>query len=211
MPVIIDARGLACPQPVILAKKAIMENEEVTVLVDNPIAVENIQRLAQKTACGFSFTDKEDGTLEIVLTRSGTPDSTPSEPSDSDAAEEEFLCASAPEKGSGPFVVVLSDNRMGRGDDVLGDVLIRSFIHTLSQLKPLPDTIICYNAGVKLAAKDSAVLDDLRQLAQAGVDILVCGTCVNYFALGGQIAAGHISNMYDIAETMAGASRLLRP
>ena len=108
-------------------------------------------------------------------------------------------------------MVVLSDNRMGRGDDVLGDVLIRSFIHTLLQLKPLPDTIICYNAGVKLAAKDSAVLDDLQQLAQAGVDILVCGTCVNYFALGEQIAAGHISNMYDIAETMAGASRLLRP
>jgi selenium metabolism protein YedF len=211
MSVIVDARGLACPQPVILAKKALMENDEVIVLVDNPIAVENIRRLAGKTACGFSFTDKGEGILEIVLTRNEAPDSTPSEPSDSDATEEEFLCASAPAKGSGPFVVVLSDNRMGRGDDVLGDVLIRSFLHTLSQLKPLPDTIICYNAGVKLAAKDSAVLDDLRQLARAGVDILVCGTCVNYFALGGQIAAGHISNMYDIAETMAGASRLLRP
>ena len=208
MPVIVDARGLACPQPVILAKKAIVENEEVTVLVDNPIAVENIRRLAQKTACGFSFADKGEGILEIALTRKRVPDLTPSEP---DAAEEEFLCASAPEKRSGPFVVVLSDNRMGRGDDVLGDVLIRSFIHTLPQLKPLPDAIICYNAGVKLAAKDSAALDDLRQLAEAGVDILVCGTCVNYFALGEQIAAGHISNMYDIAETMAGASRLLRP
>ena len=108
-------------------------------------------------------------------------------------------------------MVILSDNHMGRGDDVLGDVLIRSFIHTLLQLKPLPDTIICYNAGVKLAVKDSAVLDDLQQLAQAGVDILVCGTCVNYFGLGDQVAAGHISNMYDIAETMAGAARLVRP
>jgi selenium metabolism protein YedF len=108
-------------------------------------------------------------------------------------------------------VVILSDNRMGRGDDVLGDILIRGFIHTLLQLNPLPETIICYNAGVKLAAKDSAVLDDLQQLAQAGVDILVCGTCVNYFGLGDQVAAGHISNMYDILETMAGAARLLRP
>jgi selenium metabolism protein YedF len=108
-------------------------------------------------------------------------------------------------------VVILSDNHMGRGDDVLGDVLIRSFIHTLLQLKPLPDAIICYNAGVKLAVKDSPVLDDLQQLAQAGVDILVCGTCVNYFGLGDQVAAGHISNMYDIAETMAGAARLVRP
>jgi selenium metabolism protein YedF len=208
MPIIVDARGLACPHPVILAKEAIAENEEVTVLVDNPIAVENIRRLAEKTACGFSVADKGGGTLEIALTRKGATDL---RSTDSDAITEELSCASASQRGPGPFVVVLSDNHMGRGDDVLGDVLIRSFIHTLLQLKPLPDTIICYNAGVKLAVKDSAVLDDLRQLAQAGVDILVCGTCVNYFALGGQIAAGHVSNMYDIAETMAGASRLLRP
>ena len=208
MPVIVDARGLACPQPVILAKEAITKNEEVTVLVDNPIAVENIRRLAEKTACGFSVADKGGGTLEIALTRKGVTDL---KPVDSEAIAEEPSFASPPEKGPGPFVVVLSDNHMGRGDDVLGDVLIRSFIHTLPQLKPPPDTIICYNAGVKLAAKDSAVLDDLQQLSQAGVDILVCGTCVNYFALGEQIAAGHVSNMYDIAETMAGASRLLRP
>ena len=209
MPVIVDARGLACPQPVILAKKAIVENEEVTVLVDNPIAVENIRRLAEKTACGFSFADKGEGTLEIALTRKGVPDLTPSEPR---RCRGGVLVRLRP--GKGIRVLLWSSCRTtawDRGDDVLGDVLIRSFIHTLPQLKPLPDTIICYNAGVKLAAKDSAVLDDLQQLAQAGVDILVCGTCVNYFALGGQIAAGHISNMYDIAETMAGASRLLRP
>jgi selenium metabolism protein YedF len=100
---------------------------------------------------------------------------------------------------------------MGRGDDVLGDILIRSFVHTLLQLKPLPNTVICYNAGVKLAVKDSAVIDDLQQLSKDGVDILICGTCVNYFEIGDQVAAGHISNMYDIAETMAGAGRLLRP
>jgi len=112
---------------------------------------------------------------------------------------------------AGPLVVILSDNRMGRGDDALGDILIRIFIHTLLQLKPLPATIICYNAGVKLAARDSAVLDDLQQLEEAGADVLVCGTCVNYFRLGDQVAVGHISNMYDIAETMAGAARLVRP
>jgi selenium metabolism protein YedF len=208
MPVIVDARGLACPHPVILAKKAITENEEVTVLVDNAIAVENIRHLAEKTACGFSVADKGGGTLEIALTRKGVTDL---RPVDSEAFAEELSCASAPEKGPGPFVVVISDNHMGRGDDVLGDVLIRSFIHALLQLNPPPDTIICYNAGVKLAAKDSAVLNDLQQLAQAGVDILVCGTCVNYFGLGDQIAAGRISNMYDILETMAGAARLVRP
>ena len=208
MPVTIDARGLACPQPVILAKRAIEENEEVTVLVDNAFAVENIRRMAAKMACRFSMVEKEGEIREITLMRTGAMGQAPV---DEEALADELSCAAAPEKDTAPFVVVLSDNHMGRGDDVLGDVLIRSFIHTLLQLNPLPNTIICYNAGVKLAIKDSAVLDDLQQLGQAGVDILVCGTCVNYFELGGQVAAGHISNMYDIAETMAGAARLLRP
>jgi selenium metabolism protein YedF len=208
MKVTVDARGLACPQPVLLAKKAIAENEEVTVIVDNDVAVENIRRLAAKTACGFSVTEKEGGVREIALVRTGPAGQNPVDPG---AGAAELSCAVLPEKETGTVVVILSDNHMGRGDDVLGDILIRSFIHTLLQLKPVPDAIICYNAGVKLAVKDSPVLDDLQQLAQAGVDILVCGTCVNYFGLGDQVAAGHISNMYDIAETMAGAARLVRP
>jgi selenium metabolism protein YedF len=207
MKVTVDARGLACPQPVLLAKKAIAENEEVTVLVDNDIAVENIRRLAAKTACGFSVKEKEEGVREIALVRTGAAGQAPADA----AAEAGSSCGVASGKAAGPFVVILSDNHMGRGDDVLGNVLIRAFIHTLAQLKPLPATIICYNAGVKLAVKESPVLDDLQQLAQAGVDILICGTCVNYFGLGEQVAAGRISNMYDIAETMAGAARLVCP
>jgi selenium metabolism protein YedF len=208
----VDARGLACPQPVLLVKKAITLNEEVTVLVDNEIAVENIRRLAAKTACGFSVTEKEGGVREIALVRTGAM----GDPPVGDDVESSLPCGGSPKGGvsrkeGDPIVVVLSDNRMGRGDDILGDVLIRAFIHTLVQLKPSPATIICYNAGVKLAVKDSTVLDDLQQLAQAGVDILVCGTCVNYFGLGDQIATGRISNMYEILETMAGAARLVRP
>ena len=203
----VDARGLSCPEPVLLAKKAIAAHEEVTVIVDNETAVENIRRLALKSGCGFSAKEKE-GIYEISLVRTGLVEQTPSAV---DAVTDDISCAVTPEKATGPLVVVLSDNRMGRGDDILGDVLIRSFVHTLGQLKPLPATVICYNAGVKLAGKDSPVLDDLQQLAQAGVDIMVCGTCVNYFNLGDQIGAGRISNMYDILETMAGAARLVRP
>ncbi len=206
MPVVIDARGLGCPQPVIMAKKAIEENEQITVLVDNDTAVENIRRMAGKMACAFSAVKKEGSTWEIALARTHAdvqgPQSVPAG---------EISCGALSESGTGPLVVVLSDNHMGRGDDVLGDILIRSFVHTLLQLKPLPDTIICYNAGVKLAVKGASALDDLQQLEQNGVDILVCGTCVNYFVLGDQISVGHISNMYDIAETMAAAGRLVRP
>jgi len=210
MPVTIDARGLACPQPVIMAKKAIEENEQVTVLVDNTMAVENIRRLALKLVCGFSVAERGAGIWEVALVRTG-PMVEAARDKSPGIEEGELSCAVPAGKEPDPFVVALSDNHMGRGDDVLGDILIRSFVHTLLQLQPRPDTIICYNSGVKLAVQDSAVLDDLQQLAQAGVDILVCGTCVNYFELGERIGVGHISNMYDIAETMAGAGRLLRP
>ena len=204
----IDARGLACPEPVILTKRAMENNKAINVLVDNDTAVENIRRLAAKMAYSFAVTEKAGGVREIALVQSGTPAETP--PAE-EALAAELSCSVSAAPQAGPLVVVLSDNHMGRGDDTLGDILIRSFIHTLLQLKPLPGTIICYNAGVKLAVKDSLVIDDLQQLQQAGVDILVCGTCVNYFGIGDQIGAGHISNMYDIAETMAAAGRLIRP
>lgn len=74
MVITIDARGLSCPQPVLLAKKAIGENDEVTVLVDNDTAVENIRRLAAKAACGFSMTETAPGIWEIALVRMGAAD-----------------------------------------------------------------------------------------------------------------------------------------
>ena len=208
MPITVDARGLACPEPLMMAKKAIEENESILVMVDNETAVENIRRLAAKLSCTFSVAEKEGAIREISLTRTAA---TGQVAVDETALIAEQSCAASPGTVAGPLVVVLSDNHMGRGDDILGDILIRSFIHTLSQLKPLPSTIICFNAGVKLTVKGSTVLDDFEQLEKEGVEILVCGTCVNYFGLGDQIAAGHISNMYDIAETMASAGRLLRP
>lgn len=204
----VDARGLACPEPVLLARKAIAESDEVTVIVDNETAVENIRRLATKAIFAFAVTEKGGGIREISLVRMAAAGE-PQAAAGADGAE--LSCGIAPAGEAAPFVVVLSDNRMGRGDDVLGDVLIRAFVHTLAQRKPLPAAIVCYNAGVKLATIDSTVLDDLEQMARAGVEIMVCGTCVNYFGLGQRIAAGRVSNMYDILEVMAGAGRLVRP
>jgi selenium metabolism protein YedF len=100
---------------------------------------------------------------------------------------------------------------MGRGDDELGYVLIRSFIHTMLSLEPLPHTVIFYNTGVKLTVKDSEVLDNLKKIEESGVSILVCGTCLNYFGISKDLSVGVISNMYDIASIMAAAGRLVVP
>jgi len=109
----------------------------------------------------------------------------------------------------GPLVVALSSDTMGRGDDELGGVLMRSFLHTLGEVTPRPQTLICFNGAVKLAVHGSAALEDLRALESGGVRILLCGTCLGHFGLKDDVAVGQISNMYAIAETMLRAAKVV--
>lgn len=108
-----------------------------------------------------------------------------------------------------PIVVAISSDVMGRGDDHLGEVLIRSFLHTLGQVTPAPDALVFFNNGVKLAVEGSSVLEDLGRLEAQGVKILLCGTCLGHFELKHQVAAGEISNMYAISETMLSAATVI--
>jgi len=110
----------------------------------------------------------------------------------------------------GPVVLVMSSENLGRGDDVLGTVLVKSFLHTVTEISERPDVVIFLNSGVKLAVEGSEVLDDVKALADAGVRILACGTCLNYFGLKEKLGAGVVSNMYDIAQTMLTAGRLVQ-
>jgi selenium metabolism protein YedF len=199
---IVNATGLACPQPVVLTKQAIESHEKVRVIVDNDTALENVQRLGTKLGCDVKSEKKNDGTYEITLTRkAGTA-----------PVKEAFTpsCSTAPAQ-AGPFVIVLSEDKMGRGNDELGYVLIRAFLHTMCLQKEKPDVMIFYNTGVKLALQESEVLDDLKELATAGVEMLVCGTCLNYFEVKDKLGVGLVSNMYDIAGTMSKAGRLISP
>jgi selenium metabolism protein YedF len=198
---IVDARGLSCPQPVVLAKQALGINEQIKVMVDNETALENIKRLANKLDCNVSVENRSGGIYEIQIVRGA------------DFNRNQDLVASC-ETGtasSGPFVIVFAEDKMGRGNDELGTVLIKAFLHTIAGQAKKPDVMIFYNTGVKLAVQGSDVLEDLKQLESEGVQILVCGTCLNYFEIKDKLAAGIVSNMYDIVETMSSAGRLLTP
>jgi len=199
---IINATGLACPQPVVLAKEAIEKSEKVKVIVDNETALENVTRLGTKLGCDVSREAKAGGVFEITLTRkAGAP-----MPSENIAVS----CNAAP-AASGPFVIVCAEDKMGRGNDELGSVLIRAFMHTIAGQAEKPDIMIFYNTGVKLTLQGAETLEDLKELAAAGVEILVCGTCLNYFEVKEKLGVGVVSNMYDIVETMSRAGRLLTP
>lgn len=193
---IVDARGCACPQPVIDTKKALVTHDEVITIVDNHTAVENIRRMAQNAGCAASVEKRNDG-IYITLKKSG-----PSGVSTSKKTNNSNY-SSAP---AGPRVLVISQDVMGRGNDDLGHILIRSFFHTLAETLPAPDCIIFFNSGVKLVADGSEVIDDIRLLEKNGVKILSCGTCLDYFQLKDTLAAGSVSNMYEIKEMMLTAS-----
>lgn len=198
----IDARGLDCPQPVILTKKALETENAVVVFVDNDIAMENVKRLGTNLGCAVTVEQPEAKTFRLNLSRVGDPAG--------DACALAVEAALAP-AAAGPLVIVIGENRMGRGSDELGYILMRSFIHTLLSLDPLPATIIFFNTGVKLTVRDSDVLDDLKELESKGVKLLVCGTCTNFFDISKEIAVGTISNMYDIVETLSKAGRIIAP
>jgi selenium metabolism protein YedF len=201
---IIDCRGLACPQPVILAKKAVEQHRRVEVIVDDTVALENIRRMAKTQGCTIQAEEKEKGVFHIFLALGD-------QGSGLTQAECPVASASGPGGMKGPLVVVFTENRMGRGNQELGYVLIKAFIHTLSEQEEVPDTIIFYNTGVLLTVRDGEVVDDLKKLAEAGAKILVCGTCTNYFEITKDVGVGVISNMYDIANAMCRADRLVMP
>lgn len=190
MPTMVDARGLACPQPVVLTQKAMRDGGEVTTLVSDRDQVDNIVRLGERAGWQVRTEVRADGYAVHLAKQPLAPaPELPSEPS----------ACGLPPAGS---VVAITSDRMGRGEDELGSILIRSFIYTLTQVEPLPKTLVLYNTGVRLAVEGSPVLEDLRKLAAAGVVILVCGTCLGYFGLKERLAVGSVSNMYAIAETL---------
>ena len=108
-------------------------------------------------------------------------------------------------------VVVVSSDRMGEGNDELGKVLIKGFIFAVTQLDTLPKTMLFYNGGATLTAEGSDSLEDLKSLEAQGVEIMTCGTCLDYYGLKEKLQVGTVTNMYSIVETMAKAGRIVKP
>lgn len=192
----VDARGLACPQPVIQTRKAMQQVDQVVTLVDNQTSVTNVSRMAEKAGWQVNvIPEGEEYRIELAK-GAGLPQVEP-------------VAVGKAEVASGPLVLVVSADTMGRGRKELGNILIRGFFHTLGEVEPRPQTIIFFNTGVKLACEGSQVLDDLRALEASGIEMLVCGTCLGYFELTEELAVGQVSNMYDIAEAMLGAGKVV--
>lgn len=202
-PTIVDARGQACPQPVILARRALAHDREVTVIVDNATARENVAGMARSQ--GHAVRIEEQGSDILVhISAQGAP-----APAAAPAPSPAPSPTPSPAPTGGPTVVLFASDCMGRGSEELGGILVRSFLHTLNEVEPRPDTLVFLNSGVRLVVEGSPVLEDLQALAARGVQLLACGTCLGYYELKEKVAVGTISNMYTIAETLLGAGKVI--
>lgn len=179
---ILDVRNKPCPEPVVLTKKAIAAKDfdELEIITNSDVSKENITRFLSTSGIKFQITQKENEYyISINISDAmGKNDS---------------------QKNRG-INLILTKNYFGESDKKLGEILIKSFFHTLNESDNLPETIFFVNSGVYLTISDSFVLEDLKSLECKGVEILSCGTCLDYYNLKEKLAVGKIGNMYRLIE-----------
>lgn len=100
-------------------------------------------------------------------------------------------------------LLVLS-NRVGRGDDELGRVLMRNLLYSVARNPEPPVAVMLMNEAVRLACDGSESIDDLRLLEENGVVVSACGTCLDYLGLTETLAVGRVGSMPDSVATMLG-------
>lgn len=207
---IIDNRGLSCPLPVVNTKKAMdelavdkAEGFALISLVDNETAAENVSRFARSNGCQAVVEKKDDG-IYIYISKSESTDSHQDHITKK-PGNEAPECSCTPEAGAAlETVMLITSDTLGRGNEELGRLLMRSFIFTLKEKDTPPRKLIFLNSGVKLTVEGSPVLEELQELAKRGVEIYSCGTCLDYYQLKEKLQIGQVTNMYDAVDTILG-------
>lgn len=189
---IIDCKGLKCPQPVINTKKYFdaIENGEAEVIVDNEVAKNNISKFCNSNGFKYSVEEKE-GLYFIKITK------------------EDCNCE-IEDLNKDTLVILITSDKLGAGNDTLGETLMKSYLYALSESDKLPVDLLFLNGGVKLVAEGSEVLDSLKRLKDKGVNIASCGVCLDFYGLKEKLAVGEITNMYTIIEKMNTANNTIK-
>jgi len=193
----LDVRGLACPEPIVRAKKAMVDDGEpaLLLLVDSAVTRDNLEKFAASK--GFTFAATEvDAEWEISIT-GGTM---PTEP----VAGEAVATRNLP-------VILCKTPFFGNQSGELGRILIRAFFKTLLDIDQQPARVIFVNEGVNLPCDDEQVIEYCRELERRGCEIVSCGTCLDYFGLLDELQVGRVGNMYDIAGALLEAGHVVEP
>lgn len=190
---IIDCRGLTCPKPVIMTKKemeAISEGE-FEVIVDNEVARDNVSKYVKSEGLECSIVENK-GEYHISVKKTKN------------------ACECMEFNGKTSIAILIGSNTFGDGDDKLGAALMKSYLYALSESDKKPVTLLFANSGVKLTTEGSEVLESLKALEGRGVEILSCGTCLDFYGLKEKLAIGSITNMYTIVDKLNSASNAIK-
>ena len=213
--ILLDCKGLPCPQPVLESKRCIEDSapQVFEVLVDNDAAKENVSRFVGSQGYAARAEDIGGGVWKLTISRSGEAPAPKEGVQDAGCGCEvmspEQLAALANQKEQ--ICVFITSKNMGSGDDTLGAKLMENFVNTLPELGDELWRIIMVNEGVKLATKGSPVLDTLKKIEASGVVILVCGTCLDFFKLLEEKEVGQTTNMLDVVTGLQLATKIIRP
>jgi selenium metabolism protein YedF len=196
MPTTLDCRGLACPGPVLRCKECVEKDapDTLTVTVDNEAARENVTRFLTMRGYAVTAAEAGDGVYVLTATAGAAPETAPAAKTETD----------------GRTVVFITADVIGRGDDTLGAKLMVNFIGTLPELGERLWRIVLVNGGVRLAVTGSPVIDKLRAMEQAGVSILVCGTCLDFYGILDKKEVGQTTNMLDVVTSLDLADKIVQ-
>ncbi|MGO1581161.1 MAG: sulfurtransferase-like selenium metabolism protein YedF [Peptoniphilaceae bacterium] len=185
----IDARTYACPRPVIMARKAIKEDnlEEIEVLVDNEIASQNLSKMAKQLGFSCKIEKTSNTDFSVILNKS---------------KEENEEMEEVQIEDTSSYLVAISSDQMGNGDEDFSKKLLEGFIYSLREQDSLPRYIIFYNKGVRLTSINKRVIEDLKYMESQGVEVYSCGLCLDNYNLKEKLAVGEITNMYRICELL---------
>ena len=185
----VNAIGDACPIPVVKTKNAIRELQgggTVETLVDNEIAVQNLTKMANQK--GYDVHSEKVADNEFKVTMTVNAEAAQIAANNAVSTIEEESCPITPLNKKNTVVVIRS-NQMGNGEEELGKALLKGYI----------------------TCEDSASIEDLKSLEAQGVEILTCGTCLNFYGITDKLQVGEVTNMYVIAEKMTQADLIVQP
>lgn len=186
---IIDCKGLNCPLPVVNTKKYFdtIENGVATTIVDNEIAKNNVVKFAENASLEVNVSEK-DSLYHITIVKG-------------EGQLENFKNDESPEANE-KFTIVVSSDKLGNGDEALGEALMKSYLFALSEADIIPNNLVFLNSGVKLVVEGSLVLESIDKLKERGVSIYSCGLCLDFYKIKDKVQVGEITNMYAIIEMM---------
>lgn len=185
----VDVRGSLCPKPVIETKKVSDANPDavITTIVDNEVSRDNVEKFGKSRGYGVAI--RQDG-KDFYLTMT---------PNDNPAAD-----GSCETMSYGDRVILMTKDYLGEGSEELGRNLMKTFWVCMLEADVKPSKIYFINSSVKMVVNDSVHLENIKKLADAGVEIAACGICLDFYGVKENVGVGSITNMYAITDSILG-------